>query len=38
MEAIQYCSRCSITQTEQSTGVTEKEPLWTLGEYRKLKG
>jgi uncharacterized protein YcbX len=38
METIELCERCSITQTDQATAEKEKEPLWTLGEYRKVNG
>lgn len=30
------CGRCMVTTTDQETGVREKEPLRTLGRYRRV--
>jgi len=31
---VKLCARCTITTTNQETGVTGKEPLKTLANYR----
>ena len=38
MNVYKHTSRCNITQTDQQTAEVQREPLWTLATYRKVKG
>lgn len=37
IHCVKPCSRCSITCTDQSTGIRGSEPLKTLASYRKIE-
>jgi len=35
---VKPCDRCIVTTVEQTTGIRSKEPLQTLGRYRRWDG
>jgi len=38
LDRVAVCERCTVTTTDQETGVMAKEPLRTLSKYRKRAG